>query len=167
VNAAGESLSPVLAFDGDAQLVISTSSVEQLRPSSPRVKEAPAFDLATAFTRENFFSDSYVGVRFRDNGLTYYEVRVLRNCQIAVYAVNSLVFTRPLEAGANTCTDEQADWLMVSFTADNRLTIQINDAEPVEVLLEDPSGLYTGGGVELVIGRAKATFSFIVITARH
>jgi hypothetical protein len=166
VNAEGEALSPVLAFNGDAQLVVSTNTVEQLRPTA-RVKDAPTFDLATSFTRENFFSDSYVGVRFRDNGLTYYEVRILRNCQIAVYAVNNLVFTRPIDAGSNSCTDEQADWLMVSFTPDLRLTVQINDAEPVEVLLEDPSALYTGGGVELVIGRARATFSFIVVTARQ
>jgi hypothetical protein len=165
VNAAGDALSPVLAFNGDAQLVLSTNTVEQLRPSSARVKEVPAFDVVTSFTRENFFSDSYIGVRFRDNGLTYYEVRILRNCQIAVYAVNQPVFTRPIDAGANNCTDQQDDWLMVSFTADYRLTIQINDAEPVEIRLEDPAGLYTGGGLELVVGRARATFSFIVVTA--
>ena len=56
---------------------------------------------------------------------------------------------------------------MVSFTATYQLTIHINDAEPLVVQLEDPSGLYTGGGVELVVGRAKATFSFVVVTARH
>ena len=140
-------------------------AVAMQEPSRARVKEVPAFQVATSFNRENFFSDSYVGVRFRDNGLTYYEVRILRNCQIAVYAVNQPVFTRPIDAGANNCTDQQDDWLMVSFTTDYRLTIEINDAEPIEITLEDPAGLYTGGGLVLVVGRARATFSFIVVTA--
>ncbi len=164
VNAAGEGLSPVLSNSGDAELVLSTNTLELLQPSRARVKDVPAFQVATSFNRENFFSDSFIGVRFRDNGLTYYEVRILRNCQVAVYAVNQRIFTRPIDAGANNCTDQQDDWLMVSFTADYRLTIEINDAEPVEVRLEDPAGLYTGGGIELVVGRARATFSFVVIT---
>ena len=165
VNAAGDALSPVLGANGDAQLVVTTNGVEQLRPSSARLKNVPAFALVTSFSRVNFYSDSYIGVRFRDNGLTYYEVRLLRNCQIAVYAVNQVVFTRPIDPGPNTCTDELDDWLSLSFTADYHLTVQVNDAEPVEVTLDDPAGLYTGGGLELVVGRAKAIVSFIVVTA--
>ncbi len=164
-NAAGDPISPVLDPGGDAELVLTTSDVDELKPSNPRLKNVPAFELATSFTRVNFFSDSYVGVRLRASDLTYYEVRVLRSCQIAVYAVNQLVFTRPVEAGANTCTDDQPDWLSVSFTDDYRLTVQLNDADPFEIQLEDPAGLYAGGGIALVVGRARATFSFLVITS--
>jgi hypothetical protein len=164
-NAAGAPLSPVLSSYGDAQLVLTTSGVDQVRPSNPSLKKVPSFQLATSFSRVNFFSDSYIGLRFRDSGLTYYEVRILRDCRIVVLAVNQPVFTRPVDPGANTCTDDLEDWLVVSLTPDYRLTIQLNDAEPVEVVLQDPSGLYTGGGIELVVGQARATISYFMVTA--
>jgi hypothetical protein len=164
-NLAGAPLSPVLSSYGDAQLVLTTSGIDQIRPSNPALKKVPAFQLATSFSRVNFFSDSYIGVRFRDSGLTYYEVRILRDCRVVVLAVNQPVFTRPVDPGNNTCTDDLEDWFMVSLTPDYRLTIQLNDAEPVQVVLQDPSGLYTGGGLELVVGKARATVSFLVVTA--
>jgi hypothetical protein len=164
-NAAGAPLSPVLSDYGEAQLVLTTSGVDRLQPTNPALKRVPAFQLATSFSRANFFSDSYVGVRFRDSGLTYYEVRVLRDCRIVVLAVNQSIFTRPVDPGANTCTDDLEDWLMVTLTPDYHLTIQLNDAEPVEVVLQDPSGLYTGGGLSLVVGQARATVSYFVVTA--
>lgn len=164
-NNLGEPLSPVLNASGDAQLVLTTSAVDVLRPSNPRLRDLPAFELATSFSRVNFVSDSYVGVRFRANDLTAYEVRVLRNCEIGVYATNGLVFSRPVDPGENTCTDDLEDWLMISFTTDYVLTIHFNDADPFEVRLEDPAGLYSGGGLELVVGNAKATFSYVVVTA--
>jgi hypothetical protein len=164
-NTAGEPLSPVITSAGDAQLVLTSNGVDRLRPNNPRLRSVPVFDLATSFSRVNFITDSYVGVRFRAGDLTYYEVRVMRSCQIGVYAVNELIFTRPVDPGPNTCTDEQEDWLMVSFSDDYRLRIQLNDADPFDVTLEDPAGLYTGGGIELVAAHARATFSFLVITA--
>ena len=165
INAAGAPLSPVLSPYGDAQLVLTTSGVDELQPSNPALKAVPVFHLATSFSRVNFFTDSYIGVRFRDSGLTYYEVRILRDCRVVVLAVNQPVFTRPVDPGANTCTDDLEDWLVVSLTSDYQLTIQLNDAEPVVVTLQDPSGLYTGGGMELVVRQARATFSYLVITA--
>jgi hypothetical protein len=164
-NAAGKAVSPVLSAYADAQLVLSTSGVDRLTASNPALKHVPDFHLVTSFSRENFFSDSYVGVRFRDSGLTYYEVRILRDCRIVVLAVNQSIFTRPVEPGANTCTDDLEDWLVVSLTPDDHLTIQLNDAEPVDVVLQDPSGLYTGGGLELVVAKARVTISYLVVTA--
>jgi hypothetical protein len=164
-NAAGAPISPVLSPYGDAQLVLTTSGADRLEPSNPALKQVPNFQLATSFSRVNFFSDSYVGVRFRDSGLTYYEVRILRDCRVVVLAVNQQIFTRPVEPGANTCTDDLEDWLVVSLTPDYHLTIQLNDAEPVEVTLQDPNGLYTGGGLEFVVGKARATISYLVVTA--
>jgi hypothetical protein len=164
-NGAGEPLSPVLNAFGEAQLVLNTNSLDRIRPGNRRLRELPAFELVTSVSRVNLLSDSYVGVRFRVGDLTYYEVRVQRNCQVGVYAINELVFTRPVAAGDNTCTDNQEDWLDIAFTADNLLTIQLNDADPFEVHLEDPSGLYAGGGIELVVNHARASFSFIVVTA--
>src|SRR5256885_13347237 len=64
------------------------------------LKKVPVFQMATSFSRVNFFSDSYIGVRFRDSGLTYYEVRLLRDCRVVVLAVNQPVFTRPVDPGA-------------------------------------------------------------------
>ena len=167
VNGAGAPISPVISSYGDAQLVVTTSGVEQLRSTNPNLKKVPVFQLATSFSRVNFFTDSYVGVRFRDSGLTYYEVRILRDCRLVVLAVNHPVFTRPLDPGANNCNDDLEDWLTVTFTADYHLTIQLNDSEPVEVVLQDPSGLYTGGGLELVVAQARATFSYLVVTTPH
>lgn len=164
-NSLDEPFSPVLNASGDAQLVLTTNTVDVLRPSNPRLRDLPAFELATSFSRVNFVSDSYVGVRFRANDLTAYEVRVLRNCEIGVYATNGLVFSRPVDPGENICTDDLEDWLMISFTSDYVLTIHFNDADPFEVRLEDPAGLYSGGGLELVVGNAKATFSYVVVTA--
>jgi len=163
-NAAGAPLSPVLSPYGDAQLVLTTSGIDRLQPSNPALKKVPVFKLTTSFSRVNFFSDSYVGVRFRDSGVTYYEVHILRDCRVVVLAVNQPVFTRPVDPGANTCTDDLEDWLVVSLTADYQLTIQLNDAEPVVVTLQDPSGLYTGGGLEFVVGKARATISYMVVT---
>jgi hypothetical protein len=163
-NNLGEPLSPQLNASGDAQIVLTTNTVEVLRPSNPRLRDLPAFALATSFSRVNFVSDSYVGVRFRSNDLTAYEVRVLRNCEIGVYATNGLVFSRPVDPGENTCTDDLEDWLMISFTTDYVLTIHFNDADPFEVRLEDPAGLYSGGGLELVVGNARAIFSYVVVT---
>ena len=164
-NAAGAPMSPVLSDYGDAQLIISTNSVDMLRPSNPRLQHLPAFELVTSFTRVNFVTDSYVGVRFRANNLTYYEVRILPDCRLVVLAVNQPVFSRPIDPGPHNCNDAQEDWLDVSFTTGYLLTVQLNDANPVQVQLNDPAGLYTGGGLELVVGQAKATFSFIVVTA--
>lgn len=164
-NGAGDPLSPVLSSYGEAQLVLTTNGVDTLRPGSAALRNVPVFELVTSYARVNFVTGSYVGVRFRANGVTFYEVRVLRNCQIGVYAVNELVFTRPVDPGANTCTDEQDDWLHLTFTAGNVLTVQFNDADPFEVTLDDPSGLYAGGGLQLVVARARATFNFVVVTA--
>jgi hypothetical protein len=164
-NQAGAPLSPVISPYGDAQLVINTNGMDELRPSNSALKHVPSFLLATSFSRLDFFSNSYVGVRFRDNGLTYFEVRILRDCTLVVLAVNQPIFTRPIDPGANTCSDNQEDWLMVSLTPDYRLTVQLNDAEPVDVELQDPSNLYTGGGIEMVVSQARATFSYWVVTA--
>ncbi len=163
-NGAGEPLSPVLSEYGEAQLIMNTNGLDELHPTSERLQNVPAFELATSFTRVNFFSDSYVGVRFRASRLTYYEVRVLRNCRVGIYAINELVFARPVDPGANTCTDEQEDFLHMTFTADNHLTIQLNDSDVFEVLLEDSAGLYAGGGLELVVSEARVTFSYVVVT---
>jgi hypothetical protein len=165
VNGEGEPLSPVVNAYGDAQLILNTNSLDRVRPGSRRLQDLPAFELVTSLSRVNLLSDSYVGVRFRANGLTYYEVRVQRNCQVGVYAINELVFTRPVATGDNTCTDEQEDWLHVNFTADNVLTVQLNDADAFEVHLEDSAGLYANGGVEFVVNHARASFSFVVVTA--
>jgi hypothetical protein len=165
VNGEGEPLSPVLNAYGDAQLVLNTNSLDRVRPGNRRLQDLPAFELVTSLSRVNLLSDSYVGVRFRASDLTYYEVRVQRNCQVGVYAINELVFTRPVAPGENTCTDDQEDWLDIAFTVDNLLTVQLNDGDPFEVHLEDAAGLYTGGGIELVVNHARANFSFIVITA--
>ena len=164
-DSAGEPVAPVLSASGDAQIVLTANDVDYLRPSAPALREVPAFELATSFSRVNFVTGSYVGIRFRSNGLTFYEVRVLRNCQIGIYATNGLVFTRPIDPGENTCVDDREDWLRLSFTTENLLTVQFNDADPFEVALADPSGLYTGGGLELVVSRARATFSFVVVVA--
>jgi hypothetical protein len=166
-NQAGEPLSPVLTAYGEAQLFMQSNGFDRLHPTSARMQEVPAFELVTSFSRVNFFSDSYVGVRFRDSGLTYYEVRVQRNCRVGVYAVNELVFTRPVDPGPNTCTDEQEDFLHMTFTAENHLTVQLNDGDPFEVLLEDDAGLYAGGGIDLVVSEARVNFSFFVVTAPH
>jgi len=164
-NAAGEPLSPVLSDYGEAQLFLNTNGLDRLRPTSPRLANVPAFDFATSFTRVNFFSDSYVGVRFRSSSLTYYEVRILRNCRVGVYAVNELVFARPVDPGPNTCTDQQEDWLRLGFTADNHLSVQLNDSDVFEVVLEDDAGLYAEGGIELIVSEARVTFSYVVVTA--
>src|SRR5439155_18550636 len=129
-----------------------TSVLDRLQPSNPALKKVPVFEMATSFSRVNFFSDSYIGVRFRDSGLTYYEVHILRDCRVVVLAVNQPVFTRPVDPGANTCTDDLEDSFVVSLTADYQLTIQLNDSEPVVVTLQDPSALHTGGGIEFVVG---------------
>jgi hypothetical protein len=166
-NQAGEPLSPVLTAYGEAQLFMQSNRFDQLHPTSARMQEVPAFELVTSFSRVNFFSDSYVGVRFRDSGLTYYEVRVQRNCRVGVYAVNELVFTRPVDPGPNSCTDEQEDFLHMTFTPENRLTVQLNDGDAFEVLLEDDAGLYAGGGIDLVVSEARVNFSYFVVTAPH
>lgn len=163
-NSAGEPLSPVLSEFGEAQLILNTNGLDELHPTSQRLQDVPAFELATSFTRVNFFSNSYVGVRFRAGRLTYYEVRVLRNCRVGVYAINELVFARPVDPGPNTCTDEQEDYLRLGFTADNRLTVQVNDSDVFEVLLEDSAGLYAAGGIELIVSEARVTFSYVVVT---
>jgi hypothetical protein len=164
-NSAGEPLSPVLSDYGEAQLIVNSNNLDRLQPTSARLQDVPAFDLVTSFSRINFFSDSYVGVRFRAGGLTYYEVRIFRNCRIGVYAINELVFARPVDPGPNNCTDAQEDWLHLTFTANNTLTVRFNDADPFEVLLEDPAELYTDGGLQLVVSEARVTFSYVVITA--
>ena len=148
INNAGEPLLPVVSAYGDAQLVVNTNTEDKLRSSNPVLQDVPVFELATSFGRVNFSTGSYVGVRFRDSGLTYYEVRILRNCQVEVYAVSELAFTRPLDPGENTCVDDQEDWLAVAFSEDNILRVQFNDADSVEIHLDDPAGLYSGGGLE-------------------
>lgn len=164
VNSAGEPLSPVLSEAGDAQLALTTNTLDVLHPASPRVQDLPVFTLVTSFARSNFFSDSYVGLRFRAGSLTAYELRISRNCQVAIFATGEQIFSRPVDPGANTCQDEQPDFLRLSFSDDNRLAVQLNDADPFDVLLEDPEGFYAGGGIEFVVNRARATFSFVVVT---
>jgi hypothetical protein len=163
-NEAGEPLSPVLTDYGEAQILVQSNGWDRLHPTSNRLADVPAFELITSFARVNFFSDSYVGVRFRNGGLTYYEVRVQRNCRVGIYAVNELVFARPVDPGPNTCTDAQEDFLHLTFTPENRLTVQLNDGDPFEVTLEDEAGLYAGGGLDLVVSEARVNFSYVVVT---
>jgi hypothetical protein len=160
----GEPIFPAETDYGDFQITLRTSSVEIAKSSNPQLSNLTDFELTTSFSRANLTGAGYVGVRFRVGANNYYEVRILRDCEIEVYATTEIVAPRKIDSGENTCHDEQEDFLVLTLRGYD-LTVQLNDAEPFPIPLPDPDGRYIKGGIELVVENAVANFSYLVITA--
>lgn len=150
---------------GESYLPIDTRELVIVRSDHQELKNISAFNLVTTFSRANIDVTSYVGFRFRSGGRYYYELRILGNCVVEVYANENMVFRRSVESGENNCSDLIQDYVELSLDENYELILRINDSEPLRATLSDPDGHYASGTIELVVNATKTAFDFLVVTA--
>lgn len=162
----GQTLFPQLTGYDDFYLRVSTSNSAVIRSTNPVMnRQTGPFTALVSFDRENAAGDSYVGLRFRSSDNQYLQVRVLNDCTIQVFETTEKKTDRPVLGLTNTCNSDTSmpDQLLVSMTEDYRITIQINDARPIETRLEDLTGTYNEGAMELEMFNAVVRFYYMVV----
>jgi hypothetical protein len=145
--------------------------------SSQNVAISPntPFTLFTNFDRLNLSTDSYVAIRFNSNGLQYYEVRVLPTCELRIYQNDTLLSSQPVQTETNNCgndgsgnepniEDDLSDSLKIQLN-NNVITVTVNDAAPVDVVLNTSGGGDSGGKIELVSFRSVVDFYYLVVVS--
>lgn len=162
----GQTLFPRLTSYDDFYLRVSTSSSAVIRSTTPGMnRQTGPFTTLVSFDRENAAGDSYVGLRFRSSDNQYLQVRVLNDCTIQVFATTEKKADRPVSGLTNLCNSETSmpDQLLVSMSEDYRLKVQINDALPLEIRLEDLTGAYNEGAIELEVFNAIVQFYYMIV----
>lgn len=169
--------SPKLTKFGEAYLRLDERQGSPKVLSSQNVALSPdtPFTLLTNFDRLNISSDSYVAVRFNSNGVQYYEVRILPTCELKIYQNDTLLSSQPVQTEANNCgndgsgnepngEDDLSDSLKIQLN-NNVITVTVNDAAPVDVVLNTSQGGDSGGKIELVSFRSVVDFYYLVVVS--
>ncbi len=164
LDEAGEPIFYELTDYGESQMLVSAAN-RLVVARSDTLSNLKAFELVMSLYRSNSTNDSYVGLRFRSQGESYYEMRILRDCSVEVYATEELIFPIKIDPGENNCGDQSPDYIEVSLNEDYELIFQINDSDPKLVTLPDPDGRYSNGSVELIASGVRAAWDFVVVTA--
>jgi len=162
----GDPQFPLLNDYREAYLKLEDRNGVQKILSSPKVKLGAnvPFTLLVSFDRVNISSDSYAAVRFRSNGLSYYEVRILPDCEVSVYKDDTLVLTQKAITDKNGCGDDGiSDSLKLNLSANNTLTVTVNGATPIEINLGEADVNQTEGKIELVSFRSVINFYYLVV----
>lgn len=169
----GELASTQPTLYGEYQLEINTNSTAFVSPIDPSLnKQLSAFRVVTSFSRSNINLESYVGIRFRDTGSRYYELRLLtgtgRNegmCILQLFETDKMFQTQVVNPGENSCgSDDLEDYVDMSLSEGYDLEVRINDSDPYRFTLNDPNGQYTHGGISLTGSQIIAQFSYLVVT---
>lgn len=167
VTSLGQNLLTEIGSDGEGQLTV-TAGTGPVTASTIRLQGGglPAFTLRSAFTRSNPKPDYYVGVRFRDNGASFYQIQLELGpdtCQMSIYATSELLHS--IAMPPIVCYNAAYDFEL-SITNDNKLQLKVNGYEIISAFsLPDPNGIYSNGNVGLVVNDGDAVFDFIVVTA--
>lgn len=147
---------------GESILLIQSDNERVITTTNPRVSNLSAFKLYTSLTTDKVNDSSYFGFRFSDTGSDYYQMSFSpKGCKIDVYTTNTLVFSNNINP--KTCIDRYYD-IYLSFSSDYKLEIQINGFDPISVNLQDPSGKYNSGKIDIVTSNIDVEIDYIVIT---
>lgn len=148
---------------GDAILSIQSNNEKIITTTNPRVSNVSAFKLYTSLTADKVNNDSRFGFRFRDSGTDYYQLSFSpKSCKIDIYATSELIFSNNINP--QICIDRYYD-IFLSLSPDYKLEIQINGFDPISVNLQDPSGRYASGKINIVTNNIDIGIDHIVITA--
>lgn len=121
-----------------------------------------AFEVHSYFTLDPGQDDAYIGIRFRDNGTLFYEVRLLTgNCSFVVVNEQNEVFSGSFSPAF--CSDRYY-FMDVSLDEQYQLKLSINNAQPQIINLQDPEGKYVMGALKFSLHNMEADFGYIVVT---
>lgn len=160
---------PLLTDYREAYLSLEDRNGTQKILSSPKsiVNANTPFTLIVSFDRLNISSDSYPAIRFRSNGLNYYEVRILPNCEVSVYKTDLLLLTQKAVTDENGCgADGISDSLRLDLNADNTLAVTVNDSTAIDINLGEADVNQTEGKIELVAFRSVISLYYLVVVTQ-
>jgi hypothetical protein len=150
------------AQDG-AQLEVNTHQETLVTTINPRLASLTAFRLYTSFTVDDKSDQSYVGVRFRDSEVNYYQVILTpETCNVSVYATNNLFYSDQLDP--RICQALYYD-MILTLSNDYKLGLQVNGYDVILIDLQDPDRQYGQGSIKLVVNQLDVKFDYIVILA--
>lgn len=145
----------VLSIQADKERIVTTTN--------PRASDISAFKLYTSFSIEYAIDESYFGIRFRDSGSDYFQIKFTPStCKLEIYATNALVY--PPNLDSKTCIGRYYD-VELALTPDYKLSVQINGFEPITVNLQDPDGRYGHGKIDFVVNKLNVYLNYVVITS--
>ena len=147
--------------NGEGVLFFSSEGKEEISATSPKLVEINEFSLVTHVMRQVSSSDTYIGFRFRDNGVNYYEIQISPSCQVNVFDSGNLIASPSIEKDA--CINTISFFIEMNLSSDNKLEIRVNGYDPVLINLPDPMGIMNGGTIRLVANNTKATYEYLVI----
>jgi len=113
----------------------------------------------------------YFAIRFRvsEDAKSYYELRILRRCDIQLFSVReysyTLIYNTQLKfsSESSSCNDSIEEYIRLSV-GNNEVKGQINDLRLPIIQTSDPDGVLASGGIELISSDAKVRLYFLTIT---
>lgn len=160
---------------GDYYLSISagTKELRGARLNAPELQQIENFELQMSISPvigSITEASGYFAIRFHvsEDRRSYYELRLLRRCQIQLFRVESYEYTLINDTKLNfpslesSCNDGTEEYIRLSIT-DNVITGQINDLRLPIIQNSDPSGVLSTGSIELLSSESTFRIYFLMI----
>ena len=151
---------------GEQQLVLNAQTQMVVGSDNRFVQDISGFYLVTSVTFSSSVEDNgFLGIRFRDNGTNYYEIRIFPgvSCHVNVFTTGQDITTFLMDPKA--CISNSY-FIEMSFSSKNSLNLNVNGYGVVSSFnFKDTDGLFTNGAIKLVANKGKAFFDFITITS--
>jgi len=164
INSVGEHMHVDAGAQREAQLEIMSTGEDTISTTNPKIDNISNFRLLTSFTLKTpIYDDAVVGIRFRDNGMNYYQVDLsFGNCQLVIKETEKEIFS--VDLNQNTCLNRQYD-LLLSVNDANDLVVQINGFDPISINLPDSTDISSHGRIKIVVFNVNMLVDYLVVTA--
>ena len=161
VNESGQFIPPVPVGDSKVLELKGSQDSPAMMVNQP-FGHLEQFSLYTSFSREY---NGYFGIRFWDDDAgRYYEVGVDYNCMISVFDSGNPIVESQIETDRK-CISGTVNFLSINMLEDNELSVRLNDAAPLIVLLPEE---YSGERLKLITSKSVIIgVEYLVITSNR
>lgn len=121
----------------------------------------PNFSIYTSFVWE---LNGDFGIRFWDDGVSYYEVVITPTCMMQIYDTEKLLIERQIvteKSCFHTDDSDNVNYFQVSVI-DSTLSLKVNEAAPISYTLESP---YIGESITVVTKNSTVDIEYFVLTS--
>jgi hypothetical protein len=159
----GSTLLTKASSTGEAMLEVLATNEVLLSPPKLTKTDISAFKIFSSITVDQVREDSFIGVRFRENGSNYYQVELFpKKCLLVVYDSENLVYSNELDPAI--CIDRYYD-ISAALAENNRFELQINGFDPISMNLQDSGGQQTHGSVKMAANNIGMQLNYFVLVA--
>jgi hypothetical protein len=162
------SIFPELTYYGEDQLIYESSEDQTtlLTSENPAMASLEDFRFIVAFYRViHEAENSWFGLRFRESENGYYSITLNPFCELSIYATNEVAFRRELvfqrDVHKSICSESL--FLVDIELRGYDLVIRINDSDPINILLDDPSDLFSSGTVGVEVYNSRIEVDYIIV----